>query len=597
MPVRRLQHLGTGALLLCSACDEGQTPQPVSERPPSEVDDRPVVRANFAPPPVTGGTLLVTEDGNYAIASDPGRDLIHVVALQTNESHATVELPEGSRPFRATEDSDGRVHATLRGTGRIATLDPATGESSIGEVVCGNPRGIAFRADAGTLLVACAGGQLATVDPATGDVLQRQPIATDLRDVFVVGDRTLVSRFRAADVLEVSDDGGVSLVATAPVLADGITARVATTAWRTLPLRDDGWLMLHQHAGNTVAPVGGEPNYGRTNNRPCSSVTHPSMSLQRGNDKVVNLGAVPFMALAVDVAVSPDFETFVVASPSQDTLRGQSEAPPRSLVAYSLKDFAVPTGAKCENGVASAVRGDFVAVAFDREGNLLAQTRSQPQLHRFVGDEVTVIELPGDDMSDTGHDLFHLDAGQGVACASCHPEGGEDGLVWQFSETEFRRTPSLNVGLAGTEPFHWTGEMSDADVLVHKIRELRMGGVPLSSQRRTALADWMFELPVDNPVRIADDALSAEGRDLFVAHDCVRCHAGPSLTTNEYAEVESLRVQIPNLHGVALREPYMHDGRAADLRSATEDMLLRFPGPTEQAEGDVEAIVAYLETL
>ena len=60
--------------------------------------------------------------------------------------------------------------------------------------------------------------------------------------------------------------------------------------------------------------------------------------------------------------------------------------------------------------------------------------------------------------ADTGHLIFHANAGGGLACASCHAEGNDDGRVWNFTCEGPRRTQSLHVGLRGTEPFHWSGD-------------------------------------------------------------------------------------------------------------------------------------------
>ncbi len=42
---------------------------------------------------------------------------------------------------------------------------------------------------------------------------------------------------------------------------------------------------------------------------------------------------------------------------------------------------------------------------------------------------------------DIGHDVYHAQAGGRLACASCHPEGGDDGHVWILDGLP-RRTPS-----------------------------------------------------------------------------------------------------------------------------------------------------------
>src|SRR5438093_1270151 len=51
-----------------------------------------------APPPISGGTLLVTRDGTRAVASDPDRDLVYIVDLAKNQVRATVTLAKGDEP-------------------------------------------------------------------------------------------------------------------------------------------------------------------------------------------------------------------------------------------------------------------------------------------------------------------------------------------------------------------------------------------------------------------------------------------------------------------------------------------------------------------
>src|SRR5262249_15270731 len=103
----------------------------------------------------------------------------------------------------------------------------------------------------------------------------------------------------------------------------------------------------------------------------------------------------------------------------------------------------------------------------------------------------TVVNLGGAPMLDTGHELFHRDSGAGIACAECHAEGGEDGRVWKFKPIGPRRTQSLHVGIAGTEPFHWDGDMSDLGVIMEEVFVKRMGGAHQSTDRVTALRSWL----------------------------------------------------------------------------------------------------------
>ncbi len=99
----------------------------------------------------------------------------------------------------------------------------------------------------------------------------------------------------------------------------------------------------------------------------------------------------------------------------------------------------------------------------------IVQTREPAALHFLedaVGSRRHVLTLGGESMFDTGHEIFHRNTGGGIACVSCHVEGGEDGRVWRFEDIGDRRTQSLSVGLEGTAPFHWDGDMLDLGTLV-----------------------------------------------------------------------------------------------------------------------------------
>jgi len=63
-----------------------------------------------------------------------------------------------------------------------------------------------------------------------------------------------------------------------------------------------------------------------------------------------------------------------------------------------------------------------------------------------------------------------------MTCASCHPEGNDDGHTWNFSDVGPRRTPMLRGGLPGTEPFHWSGDLRDFGHLVDAVLTRRLPG-------------------------------------------------------------------------------------------------------------------------
>ncbi len=207
------------------------------------------------------------------------------------------------------------------------------------------------------------------------------------------------------------------------------------------------------------------------------------------------------------------------------------------------------------------------------------------------------IELSSESVFDTGHDLYHRATDSRIACASCHPEGTDDGHTWLFEDFGMRRTQSPEVGLEGSAPFHWAGDMTDFRTLSNEVYTHRMGGPKQSEARAAAFERWLFSTeraPADTPV---DESLRAEGEALFNSYGCASCHAGARLSNNQTVAFRGEPLQVPRLRRVALRPPYMHDGRAIGLRDAVLDMLENTQPDADYTGHEVDAMTAYLRTL
>ena len=208
--------------------------------------------------------------------------------------------------------------------------------------------------------------------------------------------------------------------------------------------------------------------------------------------------------------------------------------------------------------------GKVVSASFTPSDRLVVQMRD-PAGIAFGDDIVTV---PGRAVADTGHQLFHMDPGVGIACASCHPEGGEDGRVWRFEHVGPRRTPALRGGILATAPFHWAGDLPDFHSLVSDVFVGRMGGLQPEPPHVDALAAWVDTIALPPVAPIADDGAAARGRTIFETPDvgCASCHSGPKLTNNQTLDVGTgSALQVPSLLGLSHRAPYLHDGCAATI--------------------------------
>jgi hypothetical protein len=209
-------------------------------------------------------------------------------------------------------------------------------------------------------------------------------------------------------------------------------------------------------------------------------------------------------------------------------------------------------------------------------------------------------------VGDTGHDVFHMVFNDtvGLACASCHPEGGDDGLVWRLPIGS-RRTPSLRGTVANTAPYHWNGEFDSIATLVTNVFTERMGGPVLGPTDGAALQRWLESLRAIPAPRMSADvrARIPRGAEVFRSPEagCAGCHSGPSFTNNASVNVGTAGVfQVPSLIGLAYRAPYMHTGCAASIDARLSSMDCAGDarhGGFGLPEDDRNALAAYLLSL
>ncbi|MBU6159644.1 MAG: hypothetical protein KGO50_00875 [Myxococcales bacterium] len=184
-----------------------------------------------------------------------------------------------------------------------------------------------------------------------------------------------------------------------------------------------------------------------------------------------------------------------------------------------------------------------------------------------------------------GRRLFHdatrpqLTPAGVVACASCHEDGGDDGIGWFIHTTaiepKFRRTTPVWTAALGA-PLHWDGEFLDSDVLVSSAIVGLMSGTGRLVDL-TSISAYMRELPAPEPPPAANPAEAAcreRGRVVFAEAQCATCHAGAAGTDAQSHIIRSApsdlagivgAVRTPALIGVRARGPWLHDASAATL--------------------------------
>jgi DNA-binding beta-propeller fold protein YncE/mono/diheme cytochrome c family protein len=645
------------AIAACNSLDE--RPEQLEPGPHLVIptDTRPAIQALRSPPPMIGGTLALDEEGTVAVVADPERDRISIVNLATRQV-IEVKLEEGTEPGRVIVDDEGRAHIALRRSGELLTLSAHDGSVIARRSVCSAPRGIAYRADSDRLEVACTNGELITVRADGGEGIQSVQLPEDLRDVVFAGGTHLVSRFKSAELLSLGANNEVVATVTPPNLAvtmdrletmrhaDGSTEQFPVSdvhsmqphvAWRTAASDDGSIWMLHQVASQNEIPIEDE-NEPQADSSPygggggCSGIVQTALT-RVASGQALQTKPVAGLVLAMDVAVSPDGKRVAIVQAGE-----VDEQAPRPTVQFVNDDGSVAPGFPGSAPSAASVGavallstesmefndcmfpeslglpGQATSVAYTPGGQLVVQMREPARLMIMVDPGSVTgttqlaggeIPLGGETMLDTGHDLFHRNTGAGITCAGCHAEGGDDGHVWRFTTIGARRTQSIYVGLAGTMPFHWDGDMKDLSVLMKKVFVGRMGGVLQSKDRLEVLENWMFSMRPPPPMVASDDEAALRGKALFESSEvgCATCHNGEALTNNQSYDVgteHGTKLQVPSLRAVGYRAPFIHSGCATTLAQRFDPACGGgdLHGQTSQLDAaQIDDLVAYLRSL
>lgn len=571
---------------------------------------------------VGGEDLILVEDATVAVASDASTDALYIVDLEQERVSSTITFEEGANPGRIASSQEG-VYVVLRGAGELALVG-LDGEVKQRVAACPAPRGVAVDTTREKIWVSCASSELVSFAPGTLEKIDTFYIDADLRDVVANEKGLYVARFRAAEILSVNPERGtIRERMYAPSFNERSAeqaSKIINSIWRMTENGDGDLLMTYQQtttnrlnivvrpededisgAGNFGGYYGG--SFGGCGGGVLSSAVLSVRVDEEGALSTPDASCVPSHALPVDV---DDTGCGGAALLSASAVLGQ----PRSNIRNpsQINSCAVPLPASQLDTKLAAAFG--VNQAGKNRAALLA--RSQDLYLKFSTHGVAAkpIVLAKNSAAHVGHVLFHGDTGFGVACASCHPEGGDDGHAWLFTRIDFRegdattdfarRTQNLRGGVKGK--LHWTGEFEGIEGLMTDVFGARMGGFAMHAQDTVAIDDWLATLEPEPGMTPppGDLAMLDRGEELYTSTGCAACHSGAMLTDYQLHDVgtNGLR-KTPTLRGLAQRRRFMSDGCGNTL----DDRFLAACGG--DAHGDISslddadraALIAYLKTL
>lgn len=599
-----------------------------------------------------------------ALVADEDDHAIQIVDLDRNERVARTEA--GGVPGQILVLSDGRVLVTLTDENRVAVFEAAPDERPSLSPRCSagtdvEPVGLAATPDESTVLVTSRTGRTVAFYATqtmtrTGETeVPRDPyavtVSSDGRTAFVThvaGSRiTTISLADKARSKELTIEGQPDPVLVhqirqleANLVKSGQSKLEATRIALESTLRSkrksvQGFSVARSDKlGRIYAPMvlaePGDPKqqtagYGAgaqasevqavavldaaTGEPMISSLEAPDARGWRASfDDVADR---PPCLLPRATAVDDEHQTLLVACPGIDSVVAfdLASAAPGAAEVWRFRVASGPTGVAIDGSQERVV----VWSSFDRVLSTIPLIPSKEHADHMPRAAEVVLPLTKEHTVPAdvalGRLLFHSSADPRVAedgrgCASCHPSGRDDGLVWSTPRGP-RRTKLLAGMLSGTAPYSWDGVTPDLDAHIDQAFERLRGKGGLRPFERRALLRYLESLPLP-PQRQESVTLVERGRQVFASTEagCAGCHNDRLLTDGTRHDVKShtdsdapASFDTPSLRRVASRAPYFHDGRYATLDALISGVSGTMGKTDHLSADDKKALAAYLRSL
>lgn len=610
---------------------------------------RTVVHPRTARAPTHTSNIVGSATQVFSVDPDSGT----VAAIDAATLTKTWETHVGSEPRTLAVAPDGRVWVAVQGDDKLVVLQPQDGrvDASVALPYGSAPHGIVFTPDGSTGLVTLEGrSTLMSFDPATG--AQRASIALpgDLRGIAVNAESTqaYVTRLRSR-----MDGGSLYHVGLGKTLAlyRTVTLRVDTTTVDAENRARGVPNYLHQVV---ISPDGRRAVLPSKKDNIVGGLFRDGRPLEHDSTVRSILSQVSLVPTAAEVVAEQlDFNDRAPA-------RAAAYAPDGDYLFVAQMEGNRVAVVDAYN---RSVRGE---IETDRtpHGLYVDEQRRRLFVNHFLGRSVAVYDiaavLSGESFGARplatvatvateplppavlrGKRLFYNAADKRMSrdnymsCASCHVDGDDDGMVWDFTQRGegLRRTIRLQgrQGMAHGR-VHWSANFDELQDFEHDIRgafggagflsdaEFAATSDPLGAPkagRSTELDDLAAYLSSlsrhgRSPARQPDGSLSAAarlGQQLFASLQCASCHAGATLRDGQRHDVGTIQpssgrgigqalagvgFDTPTLYGLWAAPSFFHHGQAATLH----DVLAAGHGGTHAlSAADRGALVEYLRSL
>lgn len=567
---------------------------------------------------LTGSRIAAVDEGALVIDADSG----NLIKTDKNGEPLTT-LAIGDNPGMMVYDPSAKLaYVAARSSNRVAVVKVSATQLELGQWITTpvEPYGIALSPDKKTVMVTTiADRALVAFDTASGKERWRTALGREPRGLAVSpdGTRALVAYLQTGtvdqiDLLETHSAEHIALsTAVAPRRChqcggtDGES--FARAAFAVTFMGDhEAVVPFQRETPVQIANGGNAGSYGGGFEPP---ITHQlaflGLERQRTTQATATIAQHQPRALAWDAK----HDALYVAGLGTDTLL-QIKNASQVRIAEGLSTNLTSGDHKCgADGLAVTAEGNVLVwcsftrnvekvEVIDAAGTLATTAKLDPG-------PMLVASALGE-KQHAGFVLFHsaepaISQGGALACASCHPDGREDGLSWKI-ETHTLQTPLLAGRIVGTHPYKWDGGDKDLKTSLTTTMK-RLGGFGLDKAQTANLAAYLEVLPAPHtPTR--DVQMVARGKALFDSADvgCRSCHDGATYsdqTTHKFQTSTLANADTPSLIGIAASAPYYHDGSAATLEALLRDRGA-VHGMAETAtlsEQNISDLIAFLETI
>lgn len=556
--------------------------------------------------PQSSGSLSLAPDGSRLVAANPDARSITLVSLSDPALQHEVALEHAPQTAAFTPDSATVLVAAYsrEQAGMIYWVDAATAQVSGQLAVGGLPHGIV--ADARRAYVSLFGrGQVAVIDLETralSHLIDVEPFPSGLA---LASEALYLTHFYSGHVTRLP----LGTLTPEPALATDPEANLS----QFIALSPDGeraylpqtlshTANMSLTAESTVSPVVAVVDLA-AGGPPAAQV--PLYSAER----VANL--------PLALAISLDEERLFVASAGTDEIWAID-----LLTRHVIT--SIPAG-RNPRGLALSQDGKtlFVHNVLDGTLSMVDVLEVTDGLQLSERGRITLTAMPLSHEVLAGKRLFNSAlppmSNGWLSCATCHFDGGHDARTWLGFPDGPRNTPAL-YDVAGTAPYHWSGDrpkLQDVELTIRAIQHGRgflpdtvaAGETAGRSAELDALAAYLASLATPpSPYPTKTEAIE-RGARAYQRWGCATCHSGPLLTDRRSHALNDgigdlalqrnprgLQFDTPGLFGVWLTAPYFHDGSSATLRETLFRAGFHGMGWAMDAQ-EVEDVLAYLRAL